>query len=256
MNEFKQRIIELEEKYFAEFCQREEDGGIIRYSDAKIPDMHTHNFTWLRQPLKPEELKSLIGEEIRRRQAGGHDFLQLRMDWAVSPQDLTGIEYETLSPMAYYRITAAAVRGMKEREDLEVIRFSDLLMDEARELDEICEEADSLDFTKRRFERRAQVYLEEFGPDNYLALLDWDAVGACDYFASEGTCMLEDFVVDPELRGQGIGTSLLKTLAQKALEDGNDLIFMSADASGTVRAMYQKLGFEKIWETTEVLIKW
>lgn len=255
MNETNQRIIGLEEEYFSTFCIREDEGILTRYSDNQMVEMHSHNFTWVKEPLTEDELKDLIGKELERRKDKGFHFLKLRLDWVLEADSLMNYDKKSVTNIEYYRIEPDSVAAIKSREDIEVIKLSDLMVDEARELDELCEEGDSLEFTKKRFDRRLEIYLKDQGPDNYLALLEWDAVGACDFFAQKNTCMLEDFVVDPEYRNQGIGTALLKILAEKAFSEGNDLVFIRADARETAREMYQKLGFQKLMETTEITFK-
>ena len=255
MNEISKRIIELEEAYFSAFCSREEEGNLLRFADSQVLKMHSHNFTWIKDPVSNDELNALIESEIQRRKDEGFNFFKLRLDWVLEKDVLNDYGEKSVGNIEYYGIDANSVAKIKSREDIEVIKLSELMIEEARELDEFCEESESLEFTKNRFERRLEVYLKEEGPDNYLALLDWEAVGACDVFVERNTCILEDFVVDPELRSQGIGTALLKTLASKALSEGNDLVFIRADARETAREMYQKLGFKKIMETTEIIFK-
>lgn len=250
-----QRITELEHQYYDAFCTRETDGPILRCEDLQIRDMHSHNFSQIQEPITGEALEQLIQQEITRRIENGQDFLQLKFPWKMAAEELPEAWRDGYTTMEYFQLTKRAVDRMRELEEVEVIQLSDFLLDDARELDELCEEGESKDFTNRRFERRSRVYLSEEGPDQYLALLDWMAVGTCDYFARDGVCMLEDFAVDPVYRHQGIGTTLLKSLAHRAFREGNDLVFLTCDSRESARAMYEKLGLEKIWETTEVLIR-
>lgn len=249
------RMHQLEEEYYEEFCERTDDQGVSRYQDDLIHDMYSHNFTLIREPLAKDELASFIEREIERRKQGGKDFLMLKFPVAVDHTDIPERYRDGATDIEYYRLPLVVVQRLPEREDLEIIRVSELLLDEAAELDELCEEGESLDFTQRRFQRRSQVYLSDSGPDQYLALLDWEAVGSCDFYSNGTTCTLEDFTVDPEYRRQGIGTSLLKSLALRAYHQGCDLVFLTADTKETAREMYRKLGFEKMTESTELLIK-
>ena len=250
-----QRIIELEEQYHEAFCTKANDGAITRYEDLQIRDMHSHNFSLIQEELSSDELLQVIEAEKARRVEADQDFLMLRYNWKVEAADLPEELQAGLAVMEYYRLPKKSVDLLRERDDVEVIGLSDFLLEDAKELDELCEENESKDFTNRRFERRSRVYLSDQGPDQFLALLDWMPVGTCDYFTGNGACMLEDFVVDPVYRRQGIGTTILKRLARRAFSEGNDLIFLTCDSREPAREMYIKLGFEKIWETTELLIK-
>ncbi len=256
MGELRARIIDLENQYYDEFSVRDDNGLVVRFKDDEISDMYSHNFTLIRSELSEEDLKLFIENEKTRRRQEGHDFLLIKFEYKVAEEHLPKADKVRFSDIEYYRLSPAAVDRMKEREDIEVIKLSELLLEDARELDEICAESgEALDFTRRRFDRRSKVYLKEGGPDNYLALLNWEAVGSCDYYSDGRNCMLEDFIVDPAYRGQGIGTSLLKTLAKLAFAKGNDFVFLSTDGNETAREMYIKLGFEKIWTASEALYK-
>lgn len=255
MQDLYERIINLEERYYSVFCSRQQEGALVRFEDQKISDMYSHNFTWITKEMPAEELTRLIEQEKARRKSEGKNFLMVKFQYEIAEDLLPKEHKDRFTDLEYYRLTPETVRRMKRREDLEIIKLSDVLEDEARELDELCAPADLEEFSKRRFERRLSVYLGEDGPDNYLALLEWEAVGSLDYFASEGACMLEDFVVDPDYRGQKIGTTLLKAMAETAFAKDNDLVYLTADRAESAREMYQKLGFEKIWSTSEVLYK-
>lgn len=255
MNEWKSRIIDLENKYYDLFSTKETDGSVIRYQDRELPDMYHHNFTLIPQGVATAELDGIIRNEIARRKAAGQHFLLVKFEDPVDKAKIPAEELVSFTELEYYRVTPAAARQMKDKDSVEVIKLSDVLVEEAKELDELCETSESLDFTNRRFDRRSKVYLSEAPLDNYLALVDWEVVGSCDYFAMDGACMLEDFVVDPAYRNQGIGTALLKTLAEHALTTGNDLVFLSAESGETAREMYQKLGFDVIWVSQEALYK-
>ena len=250
-----QRIIALETAYYDAFCTREEAGSLTRFEDMQIRDMYSHNFTQVRDKLDRAAIADVIRQELEQRRAQDEDFLMIRFPWRLEGDDLPEAYRELATVMEYYRIARPVADGLPERDDVEVIALSDFLLEDARDLDELCEEGDSAEFTNRRFDRRSRVYLSDAGPDQYLALLDWLPVGSCDYFAAQGACMLEDFIVDPVYRHQGIGTTILKSLARHAFQDGNDLVFLTADRRESAREMYRKLGFELIWECTELLIR-
>lgn len=256
MGELVDRIIELENRYRDEFSVKEDNGLVVRFKDEEIDDMYSHNFTLLRTELSKEDMAEFIEKEKDLRIKDGKNFLMVKFEYQVSKDLLPQDNLDSFTDIEYYRIPKKAVSRMKDRGDIEVIRLSELLLEDAKELDELCAFSDEgLDFTRRRFERRAKVYLKDNGPDNYLALLDWEAVGSCDYYSNNRACMLEDFIVDPEFRGKGIGTTLLKTLANLAFNEGNDLVFLTADKGETAREMYMKLGFENIFVSSEVLYK-
>ncbi|MEK7649522.1 MAG: GNAT family N-acetyltransferase [Patescibacteria group bacterium] len=56
--------------------------------------------------------------------------------------------------------------------------------------------------------------------------------------------VIEDVVVDPEYRGQGIGTRLVEALIREARECGADFIDVSTRHPEAI-TLYEKLGFKK-----------
>ncbi len=255
MNELRNRISELENKYYELFSVKATDGQIVRYSDDELKDMYDHNFTLISASSSKETIDEIIQGEKAKRKEAGYNFLKIKFDAQVAEEKIPADDLARLTDLEYYSLTRTVVHQLKEREDIEVIKLSDVLVDEARELDELCEPDESLDFTNRRFDRRLKVYLRDAPLYSYLAMQEWVVVGSCDYFAADGACMLEDFVVDPEVRNQGIGTTLLKSLANRAFVEHNDLVFLTTEAIGSAKEMYQKLGFEKILVKTEALYR-
>lgn len=242
-----ERLSDLERKYQEVFSEVREEGNLLRYRDDNIKDMYDHNYTFVKKGVKKEDIAKIIEEETRIRKSEGADFLKVVFEEKIDRKDLPEDNLYSFSDIEAFEIPKEAVYRMKDVKGLEVIVLSELLLEEAEELDEFCAENEAdLEFSKRRFERRSKVYLSDKGPDNYLAMLDWEAVGSCDYFSDGRTCMLEDLVVDPEFRNRGIATALLKELSWKAYADGNDLVYLKAYSDSPARDLYIKLGFKVI----------
>ncbi len=57
---------------------------------------------------------------------------------------------------------------------------------------------------------------------------------------------LENIVVAPESRGQGIGTGLIEELLARAQQVNSDAVFLEVrESNAAARALYEKLGFQQ-----------
>ena len=91
----------------------------------------------------------------------------------------------------------------------------------------------------------------------YLAFTDGEIAGYALYFFNFSTFLakpglyLEDLFVKPELRGKGIGKSLLLTLAREAVaKDCGRMEWVALDWNTPAHEFYLSLGAEKLpeWE--------
>ncbi|CAA9374745.1 hypothetical protein AVDCRST_MAG94-4447 [uncultured Leptolyngbya sp.] len=63
---------------------------------------------------------------------------------------------------------------------------------------------------------------------------------------SSNECQIYQLVVEPEFQGQRLGSSILKALAEVALQRGTALLVLNARVTQT--GFYQKFGFEPVGE--------
>ena len=112
-----------------------------------------------------------------------------------------------------------------------------------------------------------QLYVKAWGRPGdtaVIALLDGFPVGAAWFrlftaaspgygFVDEQTPELAVAVV-PNARGQGVGSSLLGSLLDRARTDGYDAVSLSVDRhnEGAI-ALYEQFGFRQVGETAESL---
>lgn len=58
------RIIDTELEYLKCFSDFNDEGNLIRFSDDIIPDMYSHNLTYLKQPTSGKEFCDFVEKEI------------------------------------------------------------------------------------------------------------------------------------------------------------------------------------------------
>jgi len=114
------------------------------------------------------------------------------------------------------------------------------------------EESIGRDFCTRRVYRRKDVYLSEKGVDSYICYHNNKPVGNCNLFIHNNIAKIEDFAVSPIHQRKGFGTTILKNLIEIAFEKGATIIYLEADEEDTAKEMYQKCGFYKVDEFTDL----
>ncbi len=246
------RILACEVAYYNCFCTKEETTQVIHYRDEAIPDMYYHNFTYIKTS-NDTSLACIIANELALRRASGSSFLMVLTDQDLRNEELDGIQAD-VSRNGYYLFDhcfygllkekpGVVIKQAKTPEQVEDILYSDLQLDE---------ENLGRDFCQRRCYRRGEVYVKDGGVDSYVCYHDGQVIGACDLFIHKGIAKIEDFCVIPIHQRKGYGTALLKHLIGIAMAAGCTMIYLVTDEDNTAKHMYQKIGFTKIGERTDL----
>ena len=88
----------------------------------------------------------------------------------------------------------------------------------------------------------------EFEPKGLIALLDGKAVGLTHYlyhrsgWSIVNNCYLQDLFSDPEVRGKGVGASLIEAVRQAAAKLGvTNVYWMTHESNETARKLYDRV---------------
>jgi GNAT superfamily N-acetyltransferase len=88
----------------------------------------------------------------------------------------------------------------------------------------------------------------EFEPKGFLAIIDEKPVGLVHYlyhrscWSLVNNCYLQDLFADPDVRGRGIGTALIKAVQNEAAKIGvTNVYWMTHETNATARRLYDRV---------------
>lgn len=233
-------------KYLECFCRRGRDGFFVRWNDPALPDMYCHNFLYLKKAMNSRLLLKTLTEKMDVARTGGQKYFRLELE-----------EDPALRPEAYPADGEIEHNGgyvlTPRRADVENWPFSPEISvrsitakSDAKALTEAqMDTACSAEFCERRAERKTRVFISGSGCRSFLAYCGETPAGTCELFEYNGAAKLEDLCVRPEFRHRKAASTLLRTLALTALDDGCETLTMTADENDTPKELYQALGFRK-----------
>jgi len=250
-----EEVDKCEIEYTKSFSRSYENEDIIRFWDNELKDMYYHNYTYINRPMDETELKNIIEDEIELRLLEESKFcnILLRPTVDVSLLSILGYNPER-SKNGYYsfdisqfsklkEVIGCTIKKVSSEEMIEDILFCDLQHDE---------ESLGKDFCTRRSYRRGKVYVSDKGVNAYICYHNGNIIGNCDLFIDNGVAKIEDFAVIPKYQRNGYGTTILKALIDIAIKENCHLIYLVTDEDDTAKGMYQKNGFNKIGERTDL----
>ena len=242
----------LEIAYLSEFCSVKPAGQGVRLRDPALSDMYSHNLTYLTRSLSDEAFFSLLKAETVLRRTEKMPFLNLTLEFEPTEAMLAALRRQGGEHAVYdYYVLGGSLPDA--RRDCAVLPMTFETAPTALAFDLHCNGRDfGMDFIRRRFYRRAQIYLG----GKVLHMLCWHAgriVGTCDFFLHDGVLKLEDFDIAPEWQRRGFGTAVLRQLIARGQSLGAKAVYLITDASDTAREMYQKCGFLRVGRKHELL---
>jgi len=249
-----EKIIDTELEYIKCFSNFYDEGYKIRFSDDLIPDMYSHNLTYLKQPISVRNFSDVVEEEIRKAKENGINFLNLQFDFKIDElNDCIKHQNCEVTIYDYYQFQIEQLDKLNARHDCYIKKLTNEQVDKALKFD-IGVNGEDLgkSFIKRRFERRSKVYLSEGLVDSYLCYFDGNIIGHCDLFLNDNVAKIEDFDVAHEMQRKGFGTAIFKEMVRIARGHGADIIYLITDSDDTAKDMYKKCGMIKVGEKTEL----
>lgn len=253
-----EKLIECECEYTKCFSEFYENEDIIRFRDNQLNDMYYHNYTYIKKAMSEIELKSIIQDEISLRLSEKSNFCNILSNSVVNSSLLSILKYKPeISTNGYYSFDISyfsklndllgyTIKKVNNEEMVDDILFCDLQHDE---------KSLGKDFCTRRCYRRGKVYVSDKGVNSYVCYHNGDIIGNCDLFMYNGIAKIEDFAVIPTYQRKGYGTTILKSLIDISIKENSHTIYLVTDEDDTAKEMYQKIGFNKIGERTDLFFK-
>jgi len=252
LNSLKKTEIE----YVKCFSEYYEDDRIVRFWDDNLPDMYGHNFTFIKDNIPKGELRGIILKELELRKRQSKKFLQIISNFSIDAGIISDLrEVPEVSVYDYMYIEAGKYDSLKGNDDCKVVEAvtPEILKDGT----EVDIEANALvmgnDFAIRRINKKVQIYTDV---SKYLSLYvcyhNGIPIGNCELFLNNNTAKIEDFDILYKYQRKGFGTTVLKHLLMQSKAAGVETAYVITDDADTAKEMYNKCGFSKILEKTEL----
>lgn len=250
-----ERILELEIEYVKMFSEVNEGDIKITCTDSEIPDMYTHNFVYYKQK---DGLFEFIVDELNKKETKAKGFFRIETSFRID-SDL--IEKLPVQPeVCQYDVMAIETRKYKQLNGNIDGYVKNVCRDQKVLEDGIAVDIDAsqsemgLDFATRRIHRKSHEYKDPQKTIQLFVGYDRETpVGNIEYMPYNGMVKLEDFKIIEDYQRKGFGTTMLKLLLEKAMNDGIEHAYLITESLDTAQDMYRKCGFEKVGEKTELL---
>lgn len=251
------KIYDTEIKYYNYFCETEIFENCIRYSDNRIRDMYSHNFTYIKDDVSNLNLIEILKNEIDNRKQNGHKFLRVVTSAQFNRNllDQLLIKYD-LEEYNYYGTSTEQYKHLKIRPDTEVLKADSTLIAEHGRFVDVCAnyEAMTLEFAIRRINRKFEVYDDSSKElDLYVCYNGCEPVGNCELLLNENIAKIEDFDILEMYQRKGYGTSTISSLLKYCSDNGVEEAYLVTDHGDTAKEMYVKCGMKLVGKRYEMM---
>lgn len=252
----KTEILDTELRYASEFSSAAASENCIRFTNSALPDMHYHNFIFIQPVSNDQELIRLIEAELSTAKKSGVAFLMIVVFQKIADGILKKISVKSkVSYSEYYIFNDSKLDGHERH-----ITASVSKVDSAAAVNDVTSikveqygMGGKKDFWTKVTKRKGEIYLSQSNLDSYVCYNEQGRpVGNCDLYIDNKMAKIEDFDIITSEQRKGYGTLLLKTLINEALHRGATTIYLVAGADNTAKKMYQKMGFHKFHEQTDL----
>ncbi|RCW74950.1 GNAT family N-acetyltransferase [Saliterribacillus persicus] len=248
------KLVEMEKDYVSLFSVSEEKKDKIRFTDHQLPTMYNHNFVHCKSE---EGFVEFVNNELSSKETRDKGFLRVETLFSINEEDMLKFHVKpTMNKYIFLHIETRRHSELRGNSDCHIVEAIDSkIMKDGIYMDIEANKKDlGVDFAKRRIERKASVYKDENKNLQFFVCYHHGTpVGNIEYMALNSIVKLEDFDVLEAYQRRGFGTSILKFLLEKAHNENVEDLYLIADDSDTAKEMYEKCGFEKLGEKTELL---
>jgi spore maturation protein CgeE len=241
------RIIATEIEYSKCFSEYEENKGYIRFYDEQMMDMYSHNYILLTKQMEDYRFCEFIESELNLCENSEKKHLQIDFHFEVAMNLLEKLKYKpSLISFEYYSVLAEEYKILNKHEEYQITRFMGG-GEENKSLNLDLQLNASIlgkEFTKRRFERRKEVYKKANRVRHYDCEKENLYIGQADYFQYGECVKIEDFAVLKSFQRKGAGTFILGQLMKEAYLNKKKYCYVLTFKKDSVHNMYKKCGFK------------
>lgn len=251
-----ERILETELKYIRCFSDYIEEQKWITLKDNKLVDMYMHNFIFLKELMKKNELKIFIENKLGEAHRNNEKYLHIMMDYGIQEHDLKEIIpgpeitkycYMSITPKDFNKLKIKSDCFVRKADTFEILRDGNLADIQANKA------TMGEDFARKRIERKTEEYKNNPNLDLYVCYKGDVPIGKAELLIEDGIAKIEDFDIIEGYQKQGYGTSLLRKLLEASLCKNVDIAYLITDYYDTAKDMYEKCGFSICGIKTSIL---
>lgn len=247
------KLINSEIEYINQFSQSYDNKNFIRFWDSNLPDMYTHNFTLLKNNI---DINKVILNELEQRKKKCKDFLRIEANFTIDNSiinklpiapEVSRYDYMCIETNKYRLLNGNPNCIIKEARSTEVLK-------DGIEVDILANKgAMGLDFAKKRINRKSDIYKSsDSNISLHVCYHDNLPIGNCELMIHNKMAKIEDFDIIEIYQRRGFGTSVLRHLLKEANYSNVDIAYLITDSADTAKEMYEKNGFHKLGEKTEL----
>lgn len=249
-----EKLLDTEIEYVKMFSEVVETDHALTFINSAIPDMYTHNFSLYKSN---EGLVEYISNELDKEETKAKGFFRVETPYSISETQLENLPIKP--QICNYNFMYIDTKKFKELngnpECTILCADTKQILDDGINVDiAVNAEGMGLDFAQRRINGKADVYKNN---DNAVQLFvcysGETPIGNIEYMPMHGIVKLEDFDILEAYQRKGFGTSVLKHLLEKAFHNNIEHAYLITESDNTAMEMYEKCGFEKVAEKTELL---
>jgi len=244
MNIF-EKIIETEIAYSRCFCENTETEIYYKFKDDKLEEMYCHNYLFMKKEVSSGELRNLIEEEIKSRKLQKKTFFQIDIHFEPDKKMLSQLAIAPqVTLMEYYVVQAGELKRQMRRQDCEIVKMeTEQQIEQAEEFEiAVGEKYMGVDFSRERFKRRMDIYMEPEKVEHYLCYIEKEIVGHADFFNYDKLVKIEDFEIESAYQRQGIGSAMIHRFMELMIERKGQWLYVATEIEDTAKEMYQKCG--------------
>lgn len=256
--ELYERILGTELKYVKCFSDYIEEQKIIRFKDSKLVDMYMHNFIFLKELMKKDELRIFTEKKLKEVQREDKKYLHIMMDYGIKPHDLKSvIPKPEITEYCFMAATPKDFKKLNIKDDCYVLKADTLeILNDGNLVDiQANKSAMGEEFARKRIKRKSEVYKNNPNLNLYVCYKGKKPIGKCELFIEDGIAKIEDFDITKEYQKQGYGTSMLRKLLEESLCADVDIVYLITDYFDTAKDMYKKCAFSTWGMKTSILFK-